>query len=438
MTIRFLNSHHSTLYYLLAMAFTLVLVFVYDYLPEKRYTFMPGPLESIFSNDDRLGGGSNSNAGWHGNALWRCTVEANIYGAGCAFGVSFSKNPDDWTQGNDFSNYDAIMVDMDYKGPARLLRFHMRNFDENISSKEDYNSPKFNKINIRASDLKEIIRIELNEFQLADWWIEDYDIPRKWGQASFDRVTSFGVDLGSAPPPGTHEIRIHRIEFIGRHLSRSAWYLCILGTWMAIILLSLLLQNHAISRRSLMNKLRLKEMNAYAEGKKGPNNEDFEYKNQIDQLTSTYNRFGLQNITEAIFTRRRKSDRISLILVDLDHFKKVNEQFGYAMGDEALKEIAKVFLRNTRSFDSVSRWDDEEFVILCPQSSLDEAYSLAEKLRLKIKSLTFPGHPHLHLSATFGIIEVTENERFDDAMERANVALFSGKSAGRDCCIREE
>lgn len=433
--LKFLRSSRLGMYSILGVLLTLLLVFLYEYLPQRQYRLLPSYDAWAFSTDDREHGG-NSEARWVGvgNSLWHCELRVGIDNPECAIGVALSRDTDDWTAGVDFSTYEAIVIDIQYTGPAKLIRMHMRNYDELISTPEDYNSAKFNKINLRVSDLKEPIRIEFTEFQLADWWINQYDIPRKWSQATFDRVTSFGMDFAAPAPLGRHEIKINRIDFVGSYISSDTWYLGILGVWMLIILASGIHRLHDLRSRSLRDKLRLQEMADYAREMK-EQVRDFQQQSRIDPLTGTYNRIGLQHIVDTAFEWRRKGDRLAMIVIDLDYFKDVNDTYGHAVGDQVLKVTAELLMENTRSFDSVARWGGEEFIIICPQTEPENALKLAEKIRLRIKQLDFPERPDLKISATFGVCEVNEGENFAQAFTRADNALYSGKSSGRDRCI---
>lgn len=435
LTMNFLEMRRSGIYYILAVAITVGLVFIYDYLPKRHYMLLPNADAWAFSNDDGERGG-NSEAQWLDNTFshWRCTLREGVDIPSCAIGVALSRDPDDWTAGVDFSRFQAMIVHLDYEGPSRLIRIHIRNFDEQISSPDDYSSAKFNKINLRVSDLNEPVRIELNEFQLADWWISDYDIPRKWSQATFDRVTSFGLDFASPAPLGTHEVVIKRIEFVGVYLSHSTWYLLILNAWMLVILGSSIIRMRQLHLRSQRDKSRLKEMAAYAQSMK-EKIKDFQEQSQIDILTGVYNRIGLQNIIDSVFERRRKNDGLSLIVLDLDHFKNVNDTYGHSQGDEVLKKIGELLTSITRNDDAVARWGGEEFIILCPATSPQEAFTLAEKIRLQIKQLEFADHPDLSISATFGISFVEFEDTFATAFSRADAAMYSGKNSGRDCSV---
>ena len=430
--------HLTGLYYILAVSLTIALILVHDYLPQRRYSLLPNADSWAFSNDDRERGG-NSTANWLADdfSRWHCTLRMGAPGPSCAIGVALSQDPDDWTTGINLSAYDAILVHLDYSGPSSLVRMHMRNFDEQISSKEDYNSPKFNKTNVRVSDLKEPIRIELNEFQLADWWINDYDIPRKWSQATFDKVTSFGLDFGEPAPLGEHYLTIHRLEFVGEYISATAWYLGILNAWMATVLGLGFIRVRQLHLRNQNDNRRLKEVAAYAETMKD-RAMDYKEQTQLDSLTGIYNRTGLQSILDNHLRKRSEDEDFSMILLDIDLFKRINDTYGHSAGDEVLKEIGAMLLNSIRELDSAARWGGEEFLIVCPQTNEQNALKMAEKIRLQFKDLRFPKLPKLNISASFGVTSIDIGEDFSQAFSRADSALYKAKNSGRDCCLLAE
>jgi diguanylate cyclase (GGDEF)-like protein len=138
----------------------------------------------------------------------------------------------------------------------------------------------------------------------------------------------------------------------------------------------------------------------------------------------------------------RESDRLarngpaaSLVTVDLDHFKQLNDACGHAAGDHALVQLAKLFEANVRRVDTAARTGGEEFVILLPQTALEQAIQLAEKLRVLIEAERFEGETNLtngQLTASFGVTNLQAGEAIDTALDRADRALYRAKSAGRN------
>ncbi len=150
-----------------------------------------------------------------------------------------------------------------------------------------------------------------------------------------------------------------------------------------------------------------------------------------DHLTQLYNRTYLEKTLERELERaQRYGNHLSIILVDIDHFKKVNDNFGHQMGDKVLQAVANVLKSNLRSIDSVGRWGGEEFLILCPNSSLRQATLLAEKLRSEVERV--PINRTSRITASFGVA-CFHNNTSEQLINEADVALYRSKDAGRNC-----
>jgi diguanylate cyclase (GGDEF)-like protein len=122
-------------------------------------------------------------------------------------------------------------------------------------------------------------------------------------------------------------------------------------------------------------------------------------------------------------------------MIDVDHFKKVNDQYGHANGDQALRLIAEVFRENIRAFDSLARYGGEEFVVVMPGSNPEDATAAAERLRMAVETVVFeplPGHRH-KLSVSVGVSctsdEVSTPEQL---LHTADLALYEAKHGGRN------
>ena len=120
-----------------------------------------------------------------------------------------------------------------------------------------------------------------------------------------------------------------------------------------------------------------------------------------------------------------------VVLLDLDHFKKINDRFGHAAGDEVLRQVARLCLQCFRSIDSIGRLGDEEFAVLLPGASLDGAAAVAQRLaqQLVATPVVFGAHT-IPLSATMGVAERLPAEK-TLGLQRADQGLYAGKQAGR-------
>ncbi|MCC6208360.1 MAG: diguanylate cyclase [Gammaproteobacteria bacterium] len=150
-----------------------------------------------------------------------------------------------------------------------------------------------------------------------------------------------------------------------------------------------------------------------------------------DPLTGLYNRIKFLELyvsQYAVMTKRH--NRMSLIIIDLDHFKEINDQYGHNVGDMVLKQASIVLLKALRSVDVLCRWGGEEFVALLPAASLQQAEHIAQIIRQALDDLRRDDMPHI--TASFGVTEVREGDTLGSAVERADAALYEAKYAGRN------
>ena len=152
---------------------------------------------------------------------------------------------------------------------------------------------------------------------------------------------------------------------------------------------------------------------------------------ETDVLTGLCNRVRLDVVLENELQRvKRSQSSFSVIMVDVDYFKAVNDQYGHLVGDSVLTELANLLKDNSRQVDTVGRWGGEEFMILCVDTKLNGAVELAEKLRQIICQHTFE---HIgHKTASFGVSEATAEDGVDQVITRADNALYQAKALGRN------
>ncbi|MBC7294126.1 MAG: diguanylate cyclase [Thermoleophilia bacterium] len=151
-----------------------------------------------------------------------------------------------------------------------------------------------------------------------------------------------------------------------------------------------------------------------------------------DPLTGVANRRRLDEVLTAEVERsRRYGQPLSVIMVDLDHFKDINDTHGHIVGDKVLQAAAEVFGRETRLTDLVGRYGGEEFLLILPNTSLDEAEAVAERLRASLEKLEQDFRPE-PLTASLGVAQWCPGDRPADLVHRADKALYEAKQAGRN------
>jgi len=192
------------------------------------------------------------------------------------------------------------------------------------------------------------------------------------------------------------------------------------------------LAGEVAERNRLIEKLRLSETEQIRlSGELRRQNQKMSAVLGKDELTGLYNRhFFLQRIREEMERSDRYGNPMSIILFDLDHFKKVNDQWGHDVGDRVLQAISSAAMKRIRKPDILSRWGGEEFIVLMPQTGLASASRLAERLRVMMAEL-------LHETAgrvtgSFGVAEHIRNESYEIWFKRVDVALYQAKDGGRN------
>ena len=154
----------------------------------------------------------------------------------------------------------------------------------------------------------------------------------------------------------------------------------------------------------------------------------------FDQLTGVANRRHFFQVAEEEFGRFIRYNRpFSLLMMDLDHFKEVNDKYGHPVGDKVLKELAETVLRNKRDNDLFGRLGGEEFALLLPETNLAGATEIAVRLRRACHTLGVPGHMAIRVTVSIGVTQVrSEDASFDDVLSRVDETLYRAKNNGRD------
>ncbi|OYZ31887.1 MAG: hypothetical protein B7Y30_11665 [Campylobacterales bacterium 16-40-21] len=153
-----------------------------------------------------------------------------------------------------------------------------------------------------------------------------------------------------------------------------------------------------------------------------------------DYLTGLYNRLKIDELIEyEIVQSSRYKTPLSMLILDIDYFKHVNDSCGHQTGDQVLKEISQILKSVCRSSDSIGRWGGEEFLILLPNTKLDEALHVAEKIRQSIDEhiFTIVGHK----TASLGVSQFINDDSLCSFLKRADNALYQAKEAGRNTVV---
>jgi diguanylate cyclase (GGDEF)-like protein len=407
---------------LIGMLLTLLAVVGHRFLPERRLT-IESSKEGAYFFLGQSGGGPPAEIKWIDRAHlhYACQVPQATVWQSCNFGYMLAQVTA--SKGVDLSPYKTLNLAIRYTGKSQYVRVSIRNFDPRFSTIEDGNSPKFNFVNIPTKDLARPIALSMSEFTVAEWWTTTYNHPRVYSQLDVSNATILNIDLqGNIDLSGSeHDFQIDKIEFTGDWISAEYWYLGILSIWM------ILGTAYGTSQWLLMRRAHRAQINDLENEK-----EMYQKLSTLDALTGVQNRLGIGQFIAALGVTRVTA---SVIVIDLDHFKRINDQRGHHVGDRVLRTMGEILRSSTRNTDAVGRWGGEEFVLVCPGASMADAADLAEKLRHRVLQTNFIPEDPLQITASFGVATSGAGQGFEDVFRQADQALYLAKNRGRNCVV---
>ncbi|HTM82906.1 GGDEF domain-containing protein [Asticcacaulis sp.] len=354
-----------------------------------------------------------------GPLAWACDLRAGNPYPYCGYELFVDRNRG--THGLNLTNMRTLAISLMYEGQATSFRVHLKNFDPHYSRATDDDTPKYLRVEADTTPGKwQRTSFVPDDFGVADWWLRKYKLAPQFGRPQFDNITSMIIETGSEAPLGPHAFQIRQIEVKTAIMSEAQWYSLLLGLWIMMIVVYLGYRfgnlRRALRGRRTLEALALREAQAAA---------------NHDHLTKILNRRG---VTER-FTDLRKDRReaaVTVILIDIDHFKALNDSYGHDYGDQVLAEIAGVISRNVRGADLVARWGGEEFVVVCAGIDRRGAQRVSEKIRECIETFDFGACGQI--TASFGIHwSQASDAELSQLVALADIALYAAKAGGRNC-----
>ena len=435
---------------MLALAICVFVFFAHYLLPDKRTTLYPKDhaLNRLYGySDPQIG----KTAQWVNEATntWECNFLPE-HSYGCGYDYSWH-NPH--YEGINIAPYDAIELDILYEGVGPHLRLYTRGFNSQYS---DVNQPENNKHMFVIFHVDELtsgpIRIDLTELRVSKWWLIERNIHRQWASPELDNITSLGIDIIEH---GYHKLTIKNITLVGRWVNTPNLLFTIIVFWMLVFLLEglfkffLTLRAHSISRQEEFELL---------EKQKHLELEKIQLKRLADQdpLTLIHNRSGFLSQANDMLMSAAPSRTFGLMIMDLDHFKSINDTYGHDIGDLVLKTFANTHKMAMRSCDLLARWGGEEFVLLCEIKATKDLPALSERIRKRTEDITIDSHPKIRATISIGTTfyqppktglgrkgeavdaQADLIQEINNAIKRADNALYRAKRSGRNRVEHED
>lgn len=310
----------------------------------------------------------------------------------------------------DLNAFQWLEVRYRYLGENSSLTLFSRSASELPQTFEHYLETQYSHVSFGSRT--HLAVITLADMYVADWWLAKSQLPQEQKRLDLSHVFEIGIGLPVSPIAGEHEITVESIRALKPLISRWALYIILSISICVLLIASLVMLFMRRSHKVIEENHELKVLAHY------------------DVLTECLNRRGLEQAIELLFVTRQYGTY--LFVIDIDHFKQVNDTYGHDVGDRVLREVSMSLQSVLRDGDIFGRWGGEEFLLI---SSLSADYlpSLIQRMLSAISAISIPQSSHaFRITASIGVTEITNVDNFESAFSRADKAMYSVKSSGRN------
>ncbi|MHA4871340.1 GGDEF domain-containing protein [Duganella sp. PWIR1] len=374
--------------------------------------------------DDRSNGGASIATVGRGKDIeFRCQLIAKSQWPYCK--ILFDLDPKG--KGIDLSEFESIVAEVQFRGKkAGKIGFVVVNREDGLTQEARWETYKVNQIDGIDISSNVPFTIPLRWFAVPQWWKDMAKPPMEHSFVNFDSATRVEI-LTSGGVAEDQVLVIHSLRLVGKQISRSTLLGIIAAAWIAFAIAALGVAN-AMLRVRLRSSA--KQVSLLAQVNKALELEARELVEQAhtDPLTGVFNRQGLR--AELMNTSSLLAAPMTAIFIDIDHFKKINDEQGHAIGDEVLRQFAAVIASHIRSSDRLVRWGGEEFLMVCPLTDELRASGLAEQLRTVLHHQSWP--MGVRVTASFGVAQHQEDSEITAVIQAADAQLYRAKRQGRD------
>lgn len=414
---------------LVAVCVTVVAMLAIHFSPNQtqRLHFDANNHYMLFSDAERGGG---SHATWlddYSYSRFKCDM-TGLPNTWCGYLIMWPHHPNGL---QDFTHFHSLRVQLKYVGRAEKLRIYMRAYDPSYGSLTDAEANKFESVLVDVKDFSGVVTVPLSEFVVSDWWVQRYAIPRQQVALDFKAVQMLAIDFPQPGAPGEHVMEVQSIELVGEYIVKEHAYFMLLIAWMLVLLAEASYRYYRMNKRVEQVQARASTLANYARELRAQSSL-YKKLSGVDPLTGIYNRAGIKPLLHKNFSNNRRAYTSALMVIDIDHFKKINDNLGHSVGDSVIKLVAQTMTDVIRIGDLFARWGGEEFLLLCPNADAATATFIGEKLRKSIEAIYFTDEPELQVTVSVGLTLFDQEDTFDVAFDRADKALYRAKRSGRN------
>jgi len=377
------------------------------------------PSQRVIATDDRGSGGASRaelvGSPGAGPLGVHCEIRAGFQWPYCELQIEMLEEDLDLTR------FSRIRLSLQAEGPTLdgsppQVRVFLRNYDPAYSHQGQVIDLKPHEIILTAGAQAQAVELRLSQFMVSSWWAQSHPLPVALMGPQLDRVRVISFSTGGQVAPGMHAIKLVRAELLGQWIAPASFRLGLVGLWMFSLLVYLVWESRRVRGRlsRTLNRSRLLEQMALR-----------------DPLTQVANRDGLHRALEMLLqVQGDMGFPMSVVFLDVDHFKRINDSHGHEVGDQVLTLLAQTLRSNLPRDDLLARWGGEEFVIVMPQTPVQEAAAVAERLRAVLAGVAWPAG--LTVTASWGVAQALAPDEVDGALRHADEAMYQAKREGRD------
>ncbi len=405
---------------------TVVLLVWHSYGMNKTIRIDSGtPLKKSVYADSELGGESSGTIIRQGNELvLSCHYSDTYKYPYCGFLLG----PGPGNIHFDLTGYDRVELNLETINTSNPIRIFIHVFDDEFSSYDKFNSLRVHELHYNPVQEENPFVTELSKFQVAMWWVNEFQVPPDKVKPDFSNVVAFSFGLNEMESETEIKFFFRSLTFSGKWIGYVKLQLIIIALWVgsaAIYLLSNFVTARKAVEQIRAQKNALQEINKVLEIER----QELETLATRDSLTGIYNRLGLRShlhVETDLVKLKKKS--LSLLFVDIDQYYLINERYGKEMGDEILVHFCALINQCTRREDIFCRWNDDEFLLLCKGTSVQSATIVAKKITDAVDKKSWP--LGIAVSCSIGIAEMNPEESIGNFIKRADNALLEAKSQG--------
>lgn len=371
------------------------------------------PAMSTYFSDEVSGGTSTVTPTPDEPLSWSCELTTVIEYPFCGFVLLVGHSP---ARGLDVSDFDSVTLQMAYDGPGRLMRVYLKNNNPAYSRPGKPERDKYNYVDVAALRGVATYDFPISRFAVADWWKAAEQIAPEHSSPEFTNVVGVEVQFGQDSRAGVYNVQIEEISFERRIISDEQFYGGLAGVWILLI------------TGALRHKRREARLRAQEEA------ERLRWASDHDPLTNLPNRRAFQQRLQASILRAmEQGSSTALLLLDLDHFKHINDSFGHGVGDDILKCAAERLLNAIDRNSFVGRIGGDEFAIIIEDVKADtDVIAIGNRVLQKLKEPMQIADRHLATGGSIGAaIFPLHGGCASELVNSADSALYALKNSGR-------